>query len=87
MILCEGDTLEVDETWLQRESPRPRVTQKGLARLDLAQEKELIEAALAECHGRVSGPDGAAAKVGIPRSTLESRIRSLQIDKHRFKSG
>jgi formate hydrogenlyase transcriptional activator len=87
VILCEGDTLEVDETWLQRESPVPRVIQKGLARLDLAQEKELIEAALAECHGRVSGPDGAAAKVGIPRSTLESKIRSLQIDKHRFKSG
>lgn len=87
VILCEGDTLEVDETWLQRESPRPRVTQKGLARLDLAQEKELIETALAESHGRVSGPNGAAAKVGIPRSTLESRIRSLQIDKHRFKSG
>ncbi len=86
VILCDGDTLEVDETWLQRESPRPMVTQKGLARLNLAQEKELIEAALAECHGRVSGPDGAAAKVGIPRSTLESRIRSLQIDKHRFKS-
>ena len=86
VILCDGDTLEVDETWLQRESPRQRVTQNGLARLDLAQEKELIEAALAECHGRVSGPDGAAAKVGIPRSTLESRIRSLQIDKHRFKS-
>jgi formate hydrogenlyase transcriptional activator len=86
VILCDGDTLEVDETWLQRESPRQRVTQNGLARLNLAQEKELIEAALAECHGRVSGPDGAAAKVGIPRSTLESRIRSLQIDKHRFKS-
>jgi PAS domain S-box-containing protein len=86
VILCDGDTLEVDETWLQRESPRQRVTQNGLARLDLAQEKELIEAALAECHGRVSGPDGAAARVGIPRSTLESRIRSLQIDKHRFKS-
>jgi len=86
VILCDGDTLEVDETWLQRESPRRKVTENGLARLDLAQEKELIEAALAECRGRVSGPDGAAAKVGIPRSTLESRIRSLQIDKHRFKS-
>jgi transcriptional regulator with GAF, ATPase, and Fis domain len=86
VILCDGDTLEVDETWLQRESPRQRITQSGLARLDLAREKELIETALAECHGRVSGPDGAAAKVGIPRSTLESRIRSLQIDKYRFKS-
>jgi PAS domain S-box-containing protein len=86
VILCDGDILEVDETWLQRESPRQSVTHKGLARLDLNQEKELIEAALAECHGRVSGPDGAAAKVGIPRSTFESRIRSLQIDKHRFRS-
>ena len=47
------------------------VTQKGLARLNLAQEKELTEAALAKCQGRVSGPDGAATKVGIPRSTLE----------------
>jgi PAS domain S-box-containing protein len=86
VILCDGDTLEVDETWLQHESPRKSVTQNGLARMDLAREKELIEAALAECHGRVSGPDGAAAKVGIPRSTLESRIRSLRIEKHRFKS-
>jgi formate hydrogenlyase transcriptional activator len=74
---------------LQRESPRASVTHKSLeslARLDPNREKELIDVALAECHGRVSGPDGAAAKVGIARSTLESRIRSLQIDKHRFKS-
>jgi formate hydrogenlyase transcriptional activator len=46
----------------------------------------MIEAALAETRGRVSGPSGAATKLGIPSTTLESRIRSLKIDKHRFKS-
>ncbi len=51
-----------------------------------AQEKELIEAALRECGGRVYGPSGAAAKLGMPRSTLETKIRSLKVNKHRFKS-
>jgi formate hydrogenlyase transcriptional activator len=87
VILCDSDTLAVDETWLQRESPRPGVATRGLGRLDVNQEKEMIESALTESRGRVSGPVGAAAKLGIPRSTLESRIRSLQIKKHRFKSG
>ncbi len=50
------------------------------------EEKELIESALAGSRGRVAGADGAAAKLGIPRSTLESKIRSLRIDKHRFKT-
>jgi formate hydrogenlyase transcriptional activator len=50
-----------------------------------AQERALIEAALLKCGGRVSGPSGAAAKLGIPRSTLETKIRSLKINKHRFK--
>ena len=87
VILCDGDTLAVDESWLQRESPRPGVASRGLGRLDVIQEKEMIETALTDSGGRVSGPRGAAAKLGIPRSTLESRIRSLQINKHRFKSG
>jgi formate hydrogenlyase transcriptional activator len=86
VILCDGDALVIDESWLQRELPRPGFTHKGLTRPDVNQERELIEAALVECRGRVAGSDGAAAKLGIPRSTLESRIRSLQIDKHRFKS-
>ncbi len=46
----------------------------------------MIEAALSECGGRVFGPLGAAAKLGMPRSTLESKIRSLKIDKDRFKA-
>jgi transcriptional regulator with GAF, ATPase, and Fis domain len=87
VILCDGDTLVVDETWLQYESPRPSVATRGLGRLDENQERELIESALKETRGRVSGPGGSAAKLGIPRSTLESRIRSLGIDKQRFRSG
>jgi formate hydrogenlyase transcriptional activator len=51
-----------------------------------AQEKEIIEAALRECQGRVFGPSGAAAKLGIARSTLESKIRSLKINKNRFRA-
>ena len=85
VILCDGDTLVVDEAWLRRESP-PHIASRGLGRVDEDQEKKMIESALTESRGCVSGPDGAAAKLGIPRSTLESRIRSLGINKHRFKS-
>ena len=52
----------------------------------LAQEKDMIETALKKSRGRIFGPKGAAAKLGIPRSTLESKIRSLKIDKNRFKT-
>jgi DNA-binding NtrC family response regulator len=55
-------------------------------RVDKHQERDMIEAALAESRGRVSGPSGAASKLGIPRQTLESKIRSLGINKHRYTS-
>jgi formate hydrogenlyase transcriptional activator len=85
VILCEG-TLSVDETWLER-SPRDSAARpRRLGRPDLDEEKRLIESALVAAQGRVAGPQGAAASLGIPRSTLESKIRSLQIDKHRFKT-
>jgi len=85
VILCEGATLAVDENWLPRTSPRPAPS--GVALASLAdQEKEMIENALTQSRGRVSGPLGAAARLGIPRSTLESRIKSLNINKHRFRS-
>jgi len=87
VILCDGDTLAVDETWLRHESPRPSVVTRGLGRLDENQEREIIESALMETRGRIWGPGGASEKLGIPRSTLESRIRSLRIDKKRFRSG
>jgi len=90
VVLCDGETFTVDETWLKRSLPRERTRagalSKGLGRLDETQEREIIEAALAETRGRVSGPSGAATLLGVPRQTLESKIASLGINKHRFKS-
>jgi len=93
VVLCDGKTLSVDETWLQRRSnerPRPTVSPVGALADDKKEfahrELRAIEAALARCQGRVSGPRGAAAELGIPRQTLDSKIHSLGIDKRRFKS-
>src|SRR5580700_682256 len=91
VILCDSETFSVDQTWLQRElppepSPRLSTSPRGLGRLDETEERGIIEAALAETGGRVSGPSGAAALLGVPRQTLESKIASLGINKHRFKS-
>jgi PAS domain S-box-containing protein len=80
VILSETDTFVVDESWLQSESAQSSST-RGLSALD-DREVEMIEAALGETHGRISGPSGAAAKLGIPRQTLESKIRRLGIDKY-----
>src|SRR5215472_13943866 len=88
VILSDGETFSVDETWLKRESTqesrRPNMLASGLSR-DTERERALIEAALAESAGRISGAAGAASKLGIPRQTLESKIRRLGIDKHRFQ--
>jgi transcriptional regulator with GAF, ATPase, and Fis domain len=81
MILCDSDTFFVEEAWLQAE-PEPRI---GLQPSLLNQERELIEAALAETRGRISGPDGAATRLGVPRTTLEYKIKSLRIDKYRYR--
>jgi formate hydrogenlyase transcriptional activator len=86
VILSEG-TLAVDETWFARPAIRTAGAARPLGRLSSREEKERIESALGRSRGRVSGADGAAAELGIPRSTLESKIRSLKIDKHRFKTG
>jgi formate hydrogenlyase transcriptional activator len=90
VVLSDGDTFWVDESWLERkqppESPRSSLVEKGLLRLDADRERELIEAALAETGGRIAGPSGAAAKLGIPRQTLDSKISILGIKKNRFKS-
>ncbi|MEA2626444.1 MAG: formate hydrogenlyase transcriptional activator [Candidatus Binatota bacterium] len=86
IVLCEGDTFSVDAAWLKREVPAgPPRNESGLPRIDPRREREVIEAALAESVGRVSGPAGAATRLGIPRQTLESKIANLGIDKHRFK--
>jgi PAS domain S-box-containing protein len=87
VLLCETESFSIDESWLpQQLSPAEPKDQIQLPLELVAQEKSMIEAALKESRGRVSGPTGAAAKLGIPRSTLESRIRSLKIDKNRFKT-
>ena len=80
MILCDTDTFFVEKAWLHPES-EPRL---GLRPSLTTRERELIEAALAESHGKVAGPDGAARRLGIPRTTLESGIKSLRINKHRY---
>jgi PAS domain S-box-containing protein len=84
VILSERDTFFVDESWLKRERAESRQPREGLSTLS-DREVEMIEAALAECYGRTSGPSGAAAKLGIPRSTLESKIRRFGISKYGLK--
>jgi PAS domain S-box-containing protein len=88
VIVCETESFSVDESWLSRQPPVPVQTSTGLEPLRKlpSQEKELIEAALSESGGRVYGPTGAAAKLGIPRSTLENKIRLLKINKNHFKA-
>ena len=81
IILSSSDVFSVDELWLSK-SNSPQA-----ARVEARTEREIIEAALAQTRGRVSGPSGAAAKLGMPPSTLEDRIRALKINKQQFKFG
>jgi PAS domain S-box-containing protein len=92
VILCDGETFSVDETWLRRKSSQlsgRQVSRAGVLADDKKEfaerERKAIESALTECQGRVSGPHGAAAKLGIPHQTLASKIASLGIEKRRFK--
>jgi formate hydrogenlyase transcriptional activator len=81
VVLCDGETFVIDESWL-KVCPSQPSKGTGPEVTTLAQgEKALIEAALAETHGRISGPRGAAARLGIPRQTLESKIKALRIRK------
>jgi transcriptional regulator with GAF, ATPase, and Fis domain len=86
VIVCEGDSFSVDESWLSRETVQPEPTGQPLIKISAAQEKEMIQTALAATRGRVSGRWGAAVMLGIPSSTLESKIKALKIDKQRFKT-
>src|ERR1700751_260456 len=86
VILSEGDTFAMDEAWLKRElraTPKRSGTLHGSL---LKQEKEMIEAALAASQGRISGPSGAAAKLGLPSRTLDSKMKRLKINVYRFKT-
>ena len=88
IILSSADVFSVDELWLLKSTPLPKIP--GTARpqppnVEPRSEREIIEAALAESRGRVSGASGAAAKLRVPPSTLETRIKTLKIDKRQFK--
>jgi formate hydrogenlyase transcriptional activator len=87
VILCETEIFSIEENWLPHQpAPTPASRQQAeLPQTLLVQEKEMIETALKDTRGRVSGPTGAAVKLGIPRSTLESKIRSLKINKNSFR--
>jgi PAS domain S-box-containing protein len=85
VILCTGDTFWVDEAWLSsKDAPRPK-SSGFLTETLQSYEKELIEAALVESDGKVAGPNGAAARLGIPRSTLDLKIKQLSIKKPNFR--
>ena len=86
VILSDSNIFAVDEAWLKREPSEVPHSSAALNGLLLTHEKEAIEAALAQSHGRVSGPAGAAAKLGVPDSTLDAKIKRLGINKYRFKS-
>jgi formate hydrogenlyase transcriptional activator len=86
VILCEDNTFSVDPTWLTPASLKQTGMDGSLATNLVEREKEMIETALRECKGLISGPSGAAARLGMPRQTLESKIRKLGINRHSFKA-
>ena len=85
LIVCETDEFTIDQSWLSGGPVPTGSADQALIETSAPGERELIEAALAQTKGKVSGLSGAAAKLGIPASTLESKIRSLKINKYRFK--
>jgi PAS domain S-box-containing protein len=86
VILCSGDTFRIDPAWLSAQELSQPSLSVPLTQSLQNQEKEMIEAALAESNGRVAGPNGAAVKLGIPRSTLDWKIKQLKIKKFKFTS-
>jgi len=85
VIISESEELFIDDSWLSPVALRTQAARDTLSKKPPTQIKNMIEAALAQTRGRVSGPSGAAAKLGIPPSTLESKIKALKINKRRFK--
>src|ERR1700719_1921919 len=86
VILSSGDTFSIEKAWLASQEAGRQELARPLPDTLQNQEREIIETALAESKGKVAGPEGAAAKLGIPRSTLDSKIKQLGIKKHRFIS-
>lgn len=87
VILNSGEVFAVDESWMSRRpvQGRSRIDSPAPLHSEPRTERQIIEAALVECRGRVAGGAGAAAKLGVPPSTLDHRIKALRIDKTQFK--
>jgi formate hydrogenlyase transcriptional activator len=85
VIVCDTEYFSVDESWLSAETLPLQSASSALPERVSAEERAVIEEALSQTRGRVSGPHGAAAKLCVPPSTLESRIKALKIDKQKFK--
>ena len=86
VVVYEKGNLSVKKSWLSQRFGHAEQPTKSPFKRDAMKDREMIGAALAETRGRVSGPSGAAAKLGIPSSTLESKIKSMNINKYRFKA-
>jgi PAS domain S-box-containing protein len=86
VILSSSDTFGIEKAWLANPEPARQELPRPLPDTLQNQEREMIETALAECKGKIAGPEGAAAKLGIPRSTLDWKIKQLKIKKHKFFS-
>ena len=86
VVIYQKGNLSVKKSWLWYDTSPSRRTMQPPFRTSVAEDRELINAALAEAKGRVSGPSGAAVKLGIPSSTLESKIRSMNINKYSFRT-
>jgi DNA-binding NtrC family response regulator len=87
VVICESETFSIDENWLRSRLEENNEADRVVTlRMSASEEKEAIETALARSQGRISGPAGAAARLGIPPSTLDSKIKALRINKHRFKA-
>jgi PAS domain S-box-containing protein len=86
IIVCDTESFSVDESWLSRGPVPAQSVDEALPEKLAIEEKAMIETALAQTRGQVAGPYGAAAKLGMPASALESKIKTLKISKRRFKS-
>ena len=86
VVLCDGETFSVDEAWLTRTDRKASAPSAALLANLVEREKEMVETALREAEGIIGGPTGAASKLGIPRQTLESKIKKLGINRHQFRT-
>jgi PAS domain S-box-containing protein len=85
VIVCDTEKFVVDQSWLSRRAGDADRASDRFLRISPSEERKAIEEALAQTEGRVAGPSGAAARLGVPPSTLDSKIKSLKINKYRFR--